>query len=162
VRVYLPLTLPALATALAAGSLEAPLGYAVTPALREWYAEGDLEELEYSAAATAARSSLRMLAGTGAAARRVVLAAEVPDAAVRLAPDVDRAAVRLSEPVAMAQVVSGLVDDPAAEDDVRRGVAALAAAEAGDEDAAFIVDSMAEHEPGWYAAQELAALVDDI
>ena len=32
--------------------------YAVTPALREWYAEGDAEELEYAALQEAARASL--------------------------------------------------------------------------------------------------------
>ena len=46
-RVYLPLTLPGLRSLLDAGQLDGvPLpGYAVTQALREWYAEGDDEEL---------------------------------------------------------------------------------------------------------------------
>jgi len=34
----------------------------VTPTLREWYAEGDAEELEYAALMAAARASLRLLA----------------------------------------------------------------------------------------------------
>src|SRR3989442_12090545 len=81
-RVYLPGTLPALATVLGRADVgEPPLrGFAVTPALREWYASGDLEELEYVAMAQAARESLRLLADDPQAPRRrVVLAADVPD-----------------------------------------------------------------------------------
>jgi hypothetical protein len=152
------MTLPALAAALHAGSVEAPLAYAVTPALREWYTEGDEEELEYAATTAAARASLRRLAGTESP-RRAVLAADVPDSSVRPAPDVDRAAVRLRDPVDLSQVASALVDDPAAVPDVRQAVAALAAADAGDEDAVFTVDAVEDHELGWYAAQELSALV---
>jgi hypothetical protein len=152
------MTLPALAAALHAGSVEAPLAYAVTAALREWYTEGDEEELEYAATTAAARASLRRLAGTESP-RRAVLAADVPDSSVRPAPDVDRAAVRLRDPVDLSQVASALVDDPAAVPDVRQAVAALAAADAGDEDAVFTVDAVEDHELGWYAAQELSALV---
>lgn len=154
------MTLPALSAALDAGSVEAPIGYAVTPALREWYTEGGVDELEYAATAVAARASLRRLAGAAGAARRVVLAVDVPDPSARPAPDVDRAAVRLHEPVSLTQVVSALVDDPGAADDVRRGVAALTAADAGDDDASFTVDSVEDHELAWFAAQELAALVE--
>ena len=81
-RVYLASTLPALAAALQAGQIgPAPLaGFAVTPALREWYASGDLDELEYAALAVASRASLRLLAADAAAPpRRVTLAADVPD-----------------------------------------------------------------------------------
>ncbi len=158
-RVYCALTLPALASALDAGSLEAPVAYAVTPALREWYSDGDDEQLEYAATAAAARASLRRLAGGGGPRRRVVLAVEVPDASARPAPDLDRAAVRLGDPLRLSQVVSALVDDPVAADDVSRGAGALAAAEAGDPDAALAVDAVEDHELGWYAAQELPALV---
>src|SRR5215472_7863863 len=100
-RVFLPSTLPALAEALRAGHVSpgpgpglspglspgaGPLsGYAVTPALREAYASGDEEELEYSAMTEAARASLRMLADDPTAPpRRVVLAAEIPADQVRL------------------------------------------------------------------------------
>ena len=64
-RIYLPATLPRLAAALDAGSISSvEVAYAVTPALREWYIEGDIEELEYAATAAAARASLRLLADT--------------------------------------------------------------------------------------------------
>lgn len=159
-RVYLPSTLPLLAAALGAGSVDVPVGYAVTPALREWYVEGDEEELEYAATSAAARAALHVLAsGDGTTARRVVLAVEVADGAARPAPDLERAAVRLSAPVPLRDVQSALVDDPSAADDVRLAIAALAAADAGDADAAFTVEAVEDHELGWYAAQELAALV---
>jgi hypothetical protein len=168
-RVYLPTTLPRLAAALDAGQFDIGTGYAVTPALREWYVEGDLEELEYVATAAAARASLRLvsddlalaeLAGGAVPARRVVVAADVPDAMARPGHDLPRAALRLSVPVPVAQVVSAHVDDARAADDVRRAVDALDAAEGGDEDAQFLVDAVEDHELGWYAAQELGVLVE--
>jgi len=53
-RVYLPATPAALAEALASGMVAAGPAHAVTPALREWYATGDLEELELAALTDAA------------------------------------------------------------------------------------------------------------
>ena len=160
-RVYLPASLPLLAAALAAGAVDAELAYAVTPALREWYVEGDQEELEYAATTAAARASLRLLsADDGAPPRRVVLAADVPDGSARPVPDVDRAAVRLGAPVPVATVVSAHVDDHDAEGDVQVALGLLAAADAGDEDARFAVDSVEDHELAWFAAQEMNALVE--
>jgi hypothetical protein len=169
-RVYLPSTLPALARALTSGEVgPAPVaGYAVTPALREWYADGDLEELEYAAMMAAARSSLRLLAdAAGNPPRRVVLAAEVPDAVVTkepgdagLAAGSDRALVRLVTPVPIAKIVSGHVDDLVAMDDVRAAIAALPDADVGDEDARFAVDGAEGHELMWYATQELPHLFE--
>ena len=81
-RVYLPCTLPALAGLLASAEIGQPplRGFAVTPALRESYVSGDLEELEYAAMIQAARASLRLLLDEpDAPPRRVVLAVEIPD-----------------------------------------------------------------------------------
>ncbi|SEM78828.1 DUF6912 family protein [Nonomuraea pusilla] len=166
-RVYLPCTLPALARAVEAGLLgPAPLtGYAVTPALTEWYASGDTEELEYVALTEAARASLRMLAadradGVEAPPRRVVVAADVPDRAVSAVADLDeRARVRLADPVALAKVASVHVDDLDAVADVEAAVAALPAADGGDDDARFTVDGAEAHELMWYATQEIPDLL---
>jgi hypothetical protein len=163
-RIYLPASMPRLSAALDVGHFETDVAYAVTPALREWYVEGDIEELEYAALAAAARGSLHVLAHGSPedepSLRRVVVAADMPDAAVRPAPDLGRAAVRLVTPVPLSKVVSAHVDVAAARDDVARAVVALAAAEAGDEDARFVLDSVEDHELAWYAAQEIGVLVE--
>ncbi len=159
-RVYLPTTLPGLAAALDAGAVDVPVGYAVTPTLREWYAEGDTEELEYVATSAAARACLRLLQGGDGPDRRVVLATDVADRDARPAPQVARAAVQLAGPVPIDLVVSALVDAADAAAAVRRAVAALDAADAGDEDARLSIDDLEDHELGWYAAQELGVLVE--
>ena len=163
-RVFLPSTLPALARALRAGQVgPAPLpGFAVTPALREAYASGDTEELEYAALTEAARASLRMLADDLAApSRRVVLAAEIPPEQVRWdARDGEPARVMIGEAVPIRRLASAHVDDPEAGADVRSAAEALPAAAAGDEDARFAVDGAEGHELGWYANQELSYLAE--
>jgi hypothetical protein len=167
-RVYLPCTLPGLARVAAAGELgPAPLtGYAVTPALIEWYVSGDTEELEYVALTEAARASLRMLAadrdgGREAPPRRVVIAAEIPDRSISGGVDLaDRAQVRLAEPVPLTAVAAVHVDDPAATPDIEAAVAALPAADQGDDDARFTVDGAEAHELMWYATQEIRDLID--
>jgi hypothetical protein len=164
-RVYLPTTFPALAAASAAGSFGPPplLAYAVTPALREWYASGDSEELEYAATVDAARECLRLLSADPAAPpRRVVVAADVPDGAVGLAVDLHPAAVHVSVAIAMQDVASVHIDDDSAEADIRAAVAAVPAADGGDADAAFVVDGAEDHDLHWYATQEIPALIEGV
>jgi hypothetical protein len=159
-RVYLPSTLPALADVLCEGAVSpAPVhGFAVTPALREAYASGDEEELEYIAMLAAARESLRMLrADPDAPRRRVVLAADME--ATWIAYDDEPAAVVISGPVPLAALASGHIDDPDAERDIAAAVTSIAAADAGDEDAEFAVDSAEGHELAWYATQELTDFI---
>ena len=79
----------------------------------------------------------------------MVLAAEVPDAEVRRRPTWTAPRCGSPAPVPLRLVDSALVDDPSAADDVRRAAAAVAAADAGDDDAAFVVDSVEDHELGW-------------
>lgn len=168
-RVYLPSTLTLLAGVHTAREIgPAPLAaHAVTPSLREWYAGGDQEELEYAAMSAAARASLRLLAADPSVpSRRVVLAAEVPDDQVSWTPgdaalgNGDRALVRLAAAVPWKRIASGHVDDPDAAPDVDAAAQALAAADAGDEDARFTVDGAEGHELLWYATQELVHLLD--
>jgi hypothetical protein len=161
-RVYLPATLPMLRDVLASGEIgPAPLNaFAVTPTLREWYAEGDLEELEYAALTDAARASLRLLdSQPDAPRRRVVLAADVADSAASPAPDLERAVVRLSVAVLLSTVVSAHVDAEGAEDDIREAADAIAFADGGDPDARFRVDGAEGHELLWYAVQEIPDLL---
>jgi hypothetical protein len=163
-RVFLPSTLPAVAQALLAGQVgPGPLpGFAVTPALRESYASGDTEELEYAALTEAARASLRLLAGDPAApSRRVVLAAEIPAEHVKPDPrDGEPARVTISQAVQLKDLAAAHMDAADADADVRSAVEALPAADAGDEDARFTVDGAEGHELGWYATQELSYLTE--
>jgi hypothetical protein len=158
-RVYLPSTLPALAMLLLTHeiSLLPVRGYAVTPALREGYSSGDMEELEYIALLHAARASLRLLQeDPSAARRRVVIAAELAEEQVVGNSGFDEPAlIEVKKPVLLSHVVSGHIDDLAAAVEIAAAVAALAAADAGDDDAQFIVDSAEGHELLWYATQEL-------
>jgi hypothetical protein len=161
-RVYLPSTLAAVAALLRTGEIgPGPLrGFSVTPALREWYSSGDMEELEYVALMHAAKASLRLLQGDPKAPRRrVVLAVEVPDAKVlNDSGFTEPGQVHLTGPVTIGDVASGHVDDPVAAAEIAEAIAALPAADAGDEDARFVVDGADGHELLWYATQELADL----
>src|SRR3978361_511362 len=101
---------------LGAGPTEA---HAVPPALREWYAEGDEEELEYVAFTRAAQGALRLLRhDPGAPRRRVVVSADVPSTAlIRENVELGSSTVRLPYPLPLADVASIHLDGagPAAE-----------------------------------------------
>ena len=167
-RVYLPATTTVLRALVDEGRLPGPhTAFAVTPQLRAFYAvsdaDSDLEELEYAALLTAARASLRLLdLDPFAARRRVVLAADVPDADVTPLddPDVDRGAVRVTADIRTADVASAHVDVAAAEDDVRAAVGLVLEADLGSEEAQFAVDQAEGHELAWYATQEIGPLLE--
>jgi hypothetical protein len=157
-RVFVPATLPLLERWRAARLIDAPTGFAVTPALREWYAAGDTEELEYTALTHAAMASITLLAADGAApARRVVVAADAQGAVPEAANG--RSAVRLASPLGFGTVAAVHVDDPEAEPVVRAAAAAVGAADAGDPDAEFAMDEAAALELSWYASQEIPDLL---
>jgi hypothetical protein len=172
VRVYLPATTTVLRTLLDEGHLPGPhTAFAVTPALRDFYAvseaEADTEELEYAALLTAARASLRLLdIDPLAARRRVVLAADVPDDAVEIKddpardPDADRGTVRVSGDVGMRDIASAQIDGTEAENDVRAAVNVVLEADLGSEDAQFVVDQAEGHELAWFATQEIGPALD--
>lgn len=161
-RVYLPATTTTLQQLLDSGEVgPAPItAFAVTPGLREWYVDDDLEELEYAATTEAARASLRLIDGDGtAAARRVVIAADVPDGEVSVRDDLDRGVVRLAAVLPVARIASVHVDDVEAEPDVRAAAGAITAADLGDDSAQETVDDAEGHELSWYATQEIAQLL---
>ncbi|MGY1618575.1 DUF6912 family protein [Geodermatophilus sp. SYSU D00691] len=171
-RVYLPATTTVLRTLVDEGRLPGPhTAFAVTPALRDFYAvseaEADTEELEYAALLTAARASLRLLdVDPLAARRRVVLAADVPDAAVEprddpaVDPDAERGTVRVPGDIALRDVASAHIDGSEAEDDVRAAVDVVLEADLGSDDAQFVVDQAEGHELAWYATQEIGPALD--
>ncbi len=167
-QIYIPVTLAMLQQLVADGSLWPVNGtaFAVTPRLREAYAEGDDDELGDVALREAALASLRLLAGAGASEqpdaklppRRAVLLADVGE--VTLRPDLDDAVVRIGAPVATEDVVAAFVDNAAAEADVSAAIAVIDEADLGDEDAELTVGDAQDHDLAWYATQELPFLLE--
>ena len=167
-QIYIPVTLAMLQQLVDDGSLLPVNGtaFAVTPRLREAYAEGDDDELGEVALREAALASLRLLAGAGASEqpdaklppRRAVLLADVGE--VTLRPDLDDAVVRIGAPVAINDVVAAYVDNAAAEADVTAAIAVIDEADLGDEDAELTVGDAQDHDLAWYATQELPFLLE--
>ena len=167
-RIYLPATTTVLRTLVDEGRLPGPhTAFAVTPQLRQFYAhsdaEADTEELEYAALLAAARASLRLLdIDPTAARRRVVIAADVPESAVRPIddPDTDRGAVRVDADVQATDVASALIDGADAEGDIRAAVNVVLEADLGSDEAQFLVDQAEGHELAWYATQEIGPVIE--
>jgi hypothetical protein len=159
-RVYIPATLAMLPPLTATGELPAGPAHAVTPLLREWYAEGDEEELEYAAFTHAAQASLRLLRlDPSTPRRRVVISADVPTSAYAPASgELGSSEVRLTGPVSLRAVASVHVDDVDAIADVTAAVEVVEQARAGDDDARFTVDGVEDHELLWYDKTEISGL----
>ena len=167
-QIYIPVTLAMLQQLVADGSLWPVNGtaFAVTPRLREAYAEGDDDELGDVALREAALASLRLLAAAADAAepaeklppRRAVLVADVGE--VTLRPDLDDAVVRIGAPVPIDEVVAVFVDNAAAEAHVAAAIAVIDEADLGDEDAELTVGDAQDHDLAWYATQELPFLLE--
>jgi hypothetical protein len=165
VRIYVPATLPMLRRLVAEGVLD-PLGgtaFALTPALRESYAAGDTEELEYVAMRDAARASLRLLSielvgDEKAWPRRVVVAADTDMAEAR--PDLDDAAVRVTGSIPLSAVAAVHIDDPEAEHAVRQAADVVDAADLGDLDAEFLLGEAEDYELAWYDPTELPFMLE--
>ena len=160
-RVYIPATVSMLRTFVDSGELT-PIGgtaFALTPALRESYAAGDTEELEYAAMLDAARASLRLLAGDEKSEpRRAVIAVDMDD--VTLRPDLDYSVVKVAGSATMKDVASVHLDTAEAEEDVRAAAEVVDAADMGDPDAEFTLGSAEDHELAWYAPQELPFVLE--
>jgi hypothetical protein len=170
-RVYIPATVAMLQHLVADGSMRPVSGtaFAVTPTLREAYAQGDDDELAEVALRDAALASLRLLAGQYdenpdetddpvVPPRRAVVVADAEN--VTLRADLDDAVVRLGGPVALADVVAAYVDTAAAEPAVKAALVVVDEADLGDEDAELIVGDAQDYDLAWYATQELPFLLD--
>ncbi|MBV8861548.1 MAG: hypothetical protein JO082_10370 [Mycobacterium sp.] len=167
-QIYIPVTLAMLQQLVADGSLWPVNGtaFAVTPRLREAYAEGDDDELGEVALHEAALASLRLLAADADPAeppaklppRRAVLVADVGE--VTLRPDLDDAVVRIGAPVSIDDVMAAFVDNAAAEEHVAAAIAVIDEADLGDEDAELTVGDAQDHDLAWYATQELPFLLE--
>lgn len=165
VRVYVPATSTTLRDLIDTGQLGGvpQTAFAVTPGLREWYLDDDVEALEYAAMSEAARASLRLIdADPGAARRRVVVATDVPDGEVAVRDDLDRGVVEVRQPVRVPGVASVHADDLEAEAAVAAAAAAIIAADLGDDEAQELVDDAEGFELSWYASQEIERLLADM
>jgi len=164
VRVYVPATFGMLEELRDDESVQPRRGwgFAVTPALREYFTEGDDDELADVAFTDAARASLRLLSAWDGKFphRRVVIAADVADSAVEPKPDMGEAVVALTGDIALSDVAAVHVDVAHAEDATRKAIAAVDAADLGDEDAELTVGDCLELELAWYDPSELGMLVE--
>lgn len=149
-RIYLPATPAELVARTDLGPRD---GHAVTAGLRAVLPDEDDEGWEFSAQLAAADASLVLLTAPGAGRRRLVVTAEVPDAAVGGAREPsDPTVVRLVQPVSWADVVCVHVDELTVGADV-------SAALAGD---AVAAERLAEADLLWYDATELDALAAEL
>jgi hypothetical protein len=167
VRIYLPSTVSGLRAALAAGRVDVRSGvaFAVTGPLRSEYPGWSEEELEYLAMLDASRASLRLLAGSGPdePQLRVVIAADVDDAAVTPRPEADRAVVAVGGgPVPWRRVASVHLDGADASPAVRAAVQVIDAADLGDDDAEFVLGSAEDFDLAWYAPGEIGYLLTEL
>jgi hypothetical protein len=134
--------------------------FAVTPALRESYAEGDDDELAEVAIAEAAMASIRLLATESDDDLPLRRAVVVADADAESRPDLDTAVVRLKGRVGLDQVVAVYVDNADAEPAVAAAIEVIDSADLGDEDAELTVGDAQDHALAWYATQELPFLLE--
>jgi hypothetical protein len=166
-RIYVPATLSMLAPLLERGDVAPAPGdstlaaHMVTPMLREWYAEGDEEELEYVAFTRAAQAALQLLrADPKAARRRVVVAADVrPETTTITERDLGSSLVRLGSPLPFGAIVSIHVDGTSAEADISAAADVVEEALAGDPDAQFTVDGAEDHSLEWFDVSEVHSLL---
>ncbi len=150
-RVYLPMTATRLRQARTQGSFgPAPLrGHAVTPAVAT--ALDDEEEREYAALTAAALAAVAHLTADDPPLR-LVAAVDVSGWEADDTGD-DPSAVWLPHEVPWRRLAAVLADSPDAADSV-----ALARAESDGEDEAAL-EACLDHELGWFAAQEVDALL---
>lgn len=160
-RIYLPATFNLVQRLVTEGELGPPplTAFAVTPGLREWYVDDDLDELEYAAAREAARASLRLIdADPTTPRRRVVLSADVADGDVVIRDDLDRGVVSLTSVLPLTAVACAHVDDEDAATAVAAAATAILEADLGDARAEEVVDDAEGYELSWYDRQELSLL----
>lgn len=157
-RVYIPSSTSRLRDLLVAGGVgPAPvLAHAVTDAVRSGLADAGEEEWEYAALTAAAQDSLALMV-EGDRPRRVVVVAEADTVTPVLGAE--ESLVEVDEVVALRRIVAVHVDSEEAEADVAAAAQAWPRARDGDEAALRSVERCLDHEPGWFATQEIGDLV---
>ncbi|GAA4904831.1 hypothetical protein LX16_3613 [Stackebrandtia albiflava] len=163
-RIYLSATVPLLRELSETSKLPVSRAHAVTPGLREWYIEGELEDLEYAAFTRAAQDALWLLADDPSAPpRRVVVSVDLPDDQFSVpVGELGDSRVTVAAAVPLRAVAAIHVDGPEAATDVTTARGLVTAASAGDADAEFIVESVEDRELEWYDPSELARLLETL
>ncbi|QCB27887.1 DUF6912 family protein [Corynebacterium endometrii] len=166
VRVYIPATYAMLAELAETGTVYARSGWGfmVTPALLEFYTEGDEEEIAYGAFLEASMASLRLLAIGDEQKfphRRVVISADVDESVVTFAPDMGEPVVKL-EPAAISteQLAAIHVDIEESEAATAKAIEVIDTADLGDEDAELAVGDALDNFMAFYDPSELPFLVE--
>lgn len=166
VRVYLPATFAMLAELEQTGQLAARSGWGfmVTPALREFYTEGDEEEIAYSAFLEASMASLRLLAIGDEEKfphRRVVISVNVDESVVSPQPDMGEPVVKLDPAVITKDNLQCIhVDIEESEAATAKAIDAIDTADLGDEDAELAVGDALDNFMAFYDPTELPFLVE--
>lgn len=163
-RVYIPATYSMLVELRDNGAISARGGWAfgVTQELREFFEEGDEEQLEAIAFDDASEASIRLLAVGDQKEfphRRVVISADVDGATP--APEQHESVVKVNPAqVSLDDVAAIHVDVQEAEGDTARAIAAIDAADLGDPDAEIAVGNAVDNYMAFYDPSELPFLVE--
>ena len=136
----------------------------VTPAVRDFFIEGDEEDFSEYVFDDASRASLRLLA-TGEVEkfphRRVVISIDVPDSVVTYRPELGESVVSLDPPTFSLQSVAAIhVDVESSEAATRKAIAVIDAADLGDEDAGLTVGDALANYLAWFDPSELGVIVE--
>lgn len=165
-RVYIPATF-AMLTELSENSVftaRSGWGFAMTPALVEFYTSGDEEEIADAAFQDAAEASLRLLAIGDEEKfphRRIVVTVDLPDEQVSLEPENGESVVKLSPAqIQLDQVAALHVDLAEAEEQTKAAIAVIDASDLGDTDAELTVGDAQDNLMAWYDPSELPFLIE--
>lgn len=161
-RVYIPATFSMLKSLDEHGVIHARngWGFAATPELTEFFTSGDQEEIEAIAFDDAALASIRLLAIGGEEQfphRRVVVSVDVE---AEPQPEMGESVVKLAGPLELKDVAAIHVDVQEAEEATAKAIAAIDAADLGDEDAELAVGDAQDNYMAFYDPSELPVLVE--
>lgn len=139
-------------------------GFAMTPALVEFYTAGDEEEIEHAAFQDAAEASLRLLAIGDEEKfphRRVVVTADLPAEQVELQPENGESVVKLSPAqIQLSDIAALHVDLEESEEATKAATAVVDESDLGDPDAELTVGDALDNLMAWYDPTELPFLVE--
>ncbi len=165
-RVYIPATFSMLGTLNDSGVMpvRAGWGFALTPALQDFYTSGDEEEISFSAFQDAAEASLRLLAigdETQFPHRRVVVSADVPEECISVQPQQGAAVLKLTPPqITKDQLAAIHIDSEHSESATAAAIEVIDMADMGDEAAELTVGDALDNYLAFYDPTELPFLIE--